>query len=157
VLVSVHFVFERSLLILCFFLNHCFSSALLVCLLIVIFLASWYFATVPKAHHYVSEHRWCSHGRGFMQWVTKCLIVSLGGSAIPNGYDPGRCYQQMLGQGWCSFDVPFMPLVGSASLCHCGDCSSMCLWGYSHVTLPVCQRIMTGLSVCEWCSEARFS
>jgi hypothetical protein len=120
---------------------------------VCLFLASWHFAWAAKAIHNDSEHRWCSHGRGFMQWGTMCLIVSPVWDVLIPGAATNRCLVRV--------DVPLKFLsclsCGSASLCRCGDCSGMCLRGYSHVALPVCQRYMTGLSVCEWCSKARFS
>ena len=66
-----------------------------------------------------------------------CLVGSPIGSAIPIGLDPGVATHRCL----VRVDVPFVPLVGSTSLCRFGDCSSMCLRRYSHVSLPVCQSI----------------
>ena len=129
--VSVRFAFEPPLFLFCFFLNRCFSCPLLVCPVFVIFLAPCDFARGRKAHHTDSEHRWCSHGRGFMQWGTMCLIVSPVWDVLIPGAATNRCLVRvdvpLKFLSCLSWEVHRSVVAATVPACACGG---ILMWHY---------------------------
>ena len=82
-----------------------------------------------------------------------CLIVSPVWDVLIPGAATNRCMVRvdvpLKFLSCLSWEVHRSVVAATVPACACG--------GYFHVALPVCQRYMTGLSICEWCSKARFS